>query len=131
MTNLCKPTKLAWQDSEDSLQIQCAAFAKKALYLAKEPQLFHSIPNGGRRSPREAARLKLGGVLRGVPDTFLPLRSEEYAGLYIELKNSKGRLSEEQIDFMTAATKEGYLCLVVNDLDTFKSVFSHYIQQRK
>lgn len=129
--DLRKPAKLAWQGSEDSLQIACAAFAKKLLYTTGEPQVFHSIPNGGRRAPREAARLKAAGVLSGVADTFLPLRAGPHCGLYIELKRTGGTPSPEQKVFLTAVSDEGYLALVINDLDTFKEVFTAYIEQRK
>ena len=129
--DLRKPAKLAWQSSEDALQIKCAEFAKKALYLANEPQVFYHCPNGGRRSKREAPKLKAMGVLAGVPDCFLPLRSEEYCGLYIELKKAGGVPSSEQKNFLKHVTKEGYLAVVVNDLDTFKKVFSYYLEQRK
>lgn len=129
--DLRKPSKQAWAKSEDSLQVECAKFAKKELYLAGEPQVFHHCPNGGRRTQREAARLKTMGVLPGVPDCFLPLKSEEYVGLYVELKKAGGCPSKEQKAYMNAATKEGYLCLVVNDLATFQKVFSHYLNQRK
>ena len=125
------PAKKAWQKSEDALQIECAKFAKKALYLAGEPQVFHHSPNGGNRTQREAAKFKMMGVLSGVPDTFLPLKSGKYCGLYIELKKAGGSPSKEQKDFLTNVAKEGYLAIIVNDLETFKEVFTYYIQQRK
>ena len=128
--DLRKPSKLAWQGSEDYLQQECAKFAKKALYLAGEPQVFHHTPNGGRRTAREAAKLKLAGVLPGVPDTFLPLKSGEYCGLYIELKKAGGSPSQDQKDFLNSVAKEGYLAIVVNDIETFKEVFTYYINER-
>ena len=57
-------------------------------------RMFH-IPNGGARSKRTAAKLKSEGVLRGVPDLFIP----EW-NLWIEMKRTKGgRLSPEQRDW--------------------------------
>lgn len=129
--DLRKPAKEAWQKSEDYLQQDCTEFAKKALYNAGLPQVFHHIPNGGNRTAREAAKLKLGGVLPGVPDTFLPLRSGEYCGLYIELKKSGGSPSQAQKDFLTAVSNEGYLAIIVNDIETFKEVFTYYIEQKE
>jgi hypothetical protein len=125
------PAKQAWQKSEDALQIECAKFAKKALYLAGEPQVFHHSPNGGNRTQREASKFKMMGVLAGVPDTFLPLKSGEFCGLYIELKKAGGAPSKEQKQFMNSVANEGYLAIVVNDLATFKEVFTYYIEQRK
>ncbi len=57
-------------------------------------RMFH-VPNGGARSKRTAARLKSEGVMRGVPDLFIP----EW-NLWIEMKRVKGgRLSPEQRDW--------------------------------
>lgn len=131
MKDLRKPAKRAWQGSEDSLQIKCAEFAKKALYLAGEPQVWHHVPNGGTRTRREASKLKAMGVLPGVGDTFLPLKSGEFCGLYIELKKAGGSPSPDQKKFLKAVAAEGYLAVVVNDLDTFKEVFTAYLEQRK
>ena len=129
--DLRKPAKQAWQKSEDALQIKCAEFAKKALYLASEPQVFHHSANGGRRSTREASKFKMMGVLPGVPDTFLPLKSGEFCGLYIELKKAGGSPSQEQKDFLNSVAAEGYLAIIVNDIETFKEVFTYYLEQRK
>lgn len=131
LKDLRKPAKLAWQKSEDALQIECAKFAKKALYLAGEPQVFHHSPNGGNRTQREASKFKMMGVLAGVPDTFLPLKSGEFCGLYIELKKAGGAPSKEQKEFLNSVASEGYLAIIVNDLATFQRVFSYYLAQRK
>lgn len=129
--DLRKPAKLAWQESEDSLQIKCAEFTKKALLARNLPQLFHHIPNGGNRSKREGAKLKLMGTLSGVPDIFIPFRTPDNSGLYVELKNHKGKPSPAQIDFMEGATQEGFLCVVVNDLETYKEVVTEYLNERQ
>lgn len=44
-----------------------------------------AIPNGGGRSRGEGSRLKLEGVLPGVPDLHIPTRR-----LWIEMKRIKG-----------------------------------------
>lgn len=59
------------------------------------PVRIFAIPNGGYRSRSTAARLKSEGVMRGVPDLFIP----EW-NLWIEMKRVKGgRLSPEQRDW--------------------------------
>lgn len=130
MIDLRKPSKDAWQKSEDSLQIKCAEFTKKELLRRNLPQLFHHCPNGGNRSQREAAKLKLMGVLPGVPDIFIPFRAGEYSGLYVELKDHKGRPSAHQVGFMEDAAKEGFLCVVINCLDVYKETVTEYLNQR-
>ena len=54
--------------------------------------LIIAIPNGGKRDPATARRLKAEGVIAGVPDLFVPEWS-----LWIEMKRAKGgRVSAEQ-----------------------------------
>ena len=54
--------------------------------------LIFSIPNGGVRSPATAGRLKAEGVVKGVPDLFIPAWET-----WIEMKRTKGgSLSPEQ-----------------------------------
>ena len=66
-----------------------------------------AIPNGGRRGKVEAARLKLEGVTKGVPDLFIP----EW-GIWIEMKTKTGRLSMEQKDWLSYLEGCGYHCIV-------------------
>lgn len=129
--DLRKPAKQADQRKEDSLQRDCAGWLKKELYRRKLPQVFYHPPNGGRRNQREAARLKLHGVLAGVSDVVLPLKSGEYSGVYCELKTKSGSPSKDQKDFLNAVTEEGYLAVVINDFKTFQDVFTYYLDQRK
>lgn len=76
--------------------------------------LFHAIPNGGGRSKAQAAMLKAEGVKAGVLDTFLPIPSGKYHGLYIEFKEPKrrnhrnGGLSAEQQLFAAEVSQYGY-----------------------
>jgi hypothetical protein len=57
-----------------------------------------SVPNGGKRNPREAALLKAEGVQPGVPDWLCFVATGDVRGLAIEFKSptGKGRLSESQ-----------------------------------
>lgn len=54
--------------------------------------LIHSIPNGGHRHIAVAAKLKVTGAVKGVPDLHIPAWS-----LWVEMKRAKGgSLSQEQ-----------------------------------
>lgn len=91
---------------------------QKALFqwAALKPELatLFAIPNGGKRNPREAARLKAQGVKSGVPDVYLPLPSGRFHGLFIELKRpivkgeAKPVLSKEQGVWLEVLAKQGY-----------------------
>lgn len=43
--------------------------------------------------------LKKLGWIKGIPDIFIPISRNEFAGLYIEMKTAKGKLSPEQKEF--------------------------------
>lgn len=90
---------------------QICLFKWAALESGAHPELalLHAIPNGGKRIPREAARMKAGGVKAGVPDMFLPVAREGCHGLYIELKRRDGgRVSRQQVAWMDALARQGF-----------------------
>jgi hypothetical protein len=67
-----------------------------------------AIPNGGKRSKREAERLKLEGVSPGVPDLFIPQWR-----LWVEMKREKGgKLSWEQEDWIVYLHCQGHRVFV-------------------
>lgn len=73
--------------------------------------LLIAIPNGGKRNPREAARLKKAGVMPGVSDLFLAYPCGGRHGLWIEMKAAKphnARLTTAQADWLEEMQKMGY-----------------------
>jgi hypothetical protein len=80
----------------------------------KYPELdsLYAIPNGGKRDIITAARLKAEGVRPGVPDMCLPVARHGYHGLYIEMKIKGGRLSDNQKDWISKLTAQGYMVKV-------------------
>jgi hypothetical protein len=57
--------------------------------------LIFAIPNGGARSPATASRLKAEGVVKGVPDLFIPAWET-----WIEMKRVKGGSTSLEQDIM-------------------------------
>ena len=71
--------------------------AGRRLLGLPESALLIAIPNGGARSAITGARLRAEGVVAGVPDLLLAWPSGGRAGLWIELKRTRGgRLSAAQ-----------------------------------
>ncbi len=84
----------------------------------------YAVPNGARTSRSVANRLKAEGMKAGVPDLCLPYSKVEtnwykddipsdeikYHGLYIEMKSkdTKGRLSDDQKDWIEYLSGQGY-----------------------
>jgi hypothetical protein len=73
-------------------QIQ-ASIVQWIRLVAPELLVFH-VPNGGYRTPVEAARMKWIGVLAGIPD--LVLLGRDGKTWLIEVKTADGVLSAEQ-----------------------------------
>ena len=68
-----------------------------------------SIPNGGFRNKREAARLKAEGALAGVPDLFLAQPTRQWPGLFIEMKRrTGGKVSKSQAEMIQDYRSAGY-----------------------
>jgi hypothetical protein len=84
------PQRPKRQHLEDDLQRQVCQFLTVAL---PPDATFFSIPNGGKRHPREAARMSGLGLRPGVPDLCVVFRSRAF---FIELKTKNGVQSQAQ-----------------------------------
>lgn len=107
-----KTVKKRRRHVEDDHQRALATWASHHRELR---DVFFHIPNGGRRNPREAARLVGMGVRRGVYDNFIPIARGGYHGLWIELKVPNPlshRITPEQKAWGELMTAQGYKALV-------------------
>ena len=91
--------------------------------------LFH-IPNGGSRHIAEATKLKAMGVKRGVPDIFLPVRTTNYIGLWIELKKAGGKISNEQIEWLYYLSAQGYATRVCLGWEQGRDALLEYLERK-
>lgn len=71
-------------------------------------RLFFAVPNGGKRDVRVAMKLRDEGVKPGVPDTCLPVPRGGFAGLWIEFKAGRNKLTELQEGWRTMLENEGH-----------------------
>ena len=79
-----------------------------------------AIPNGGARTAATAARLRVEGVLPGVPDLFVPAWR-----LWIEMKRAKGGItSKEQREMLTYLRSVGYDAMVCAGAEQAKRMIS-------
>ena len=96
-----------------------------------------AVPNGGLRSPREAAIMKAEGIEPGVPDwlLFAPRRFKPAAvsmlgpwGLALEFKSptGKGRVTEHQKRWHSLLREAGWRVeIVTNASDAWRIVLDH------
>ena len=67
------------------------------------------IPNEGKRTAANGARLKSEGLRKGYPDILLDAPMGKYHGLRIELKRRKGsRIAAEQKTWIIKLNNRGY-----------------------
>tara|TARA_R110001632_G_scaffold233052_2_gene376181 strand:- start:814 stop:1158 length:345 start_codon:yes stop_codon:yes gene_type:complete len=80
--------------------------------------LVFAVPNGGFRHPATARKLKAEGVVKGIPDMYVP----EW-NLWIEMKRLKGgSVSAEQKSMILYLTKYcGHQAIVGKGFDDAKS----------
>ncbi len=110
---------------------QSALFSWAQLMYNKYPELelMYHIPNGGKRSKVEAARLKAQGVKAGVPDICLPVARGGYHGLYIELKRVQGgRASAGQKEWIPKLQRQGYLAVICRGWSAAANVIIEYMK---
>ena len=78
--------------------------------------LIFAIPNGGARNLATASRLKAEGVVKGVPDLFVPAWE-----LWIEMKRVKGGVvSVEQDEMHLYLRSVGYQVMVAKGFEDAK-----------
>jgi VRR-NUC domain len=88
-------------------------------WIAPDITIWH-CPNGGKREDAEAAKLKRMGVLAGVLDLQLmippsyPIPSRT---AFWECKTPKGRLSDEQKDFIKQIERCGHTWAIVRSIE--------------
>jgi hypothetical protein len=108
---------------ESALQSSCVHWFR----LQYPRTVIFAIPNGGNRSPITGAILKREGALPGVADLFVMRPNHTYAGLFIEMKTTKGKSSPPQLAFAQATTTAGYAYYICHSLDEFITTVRSYM----
>ncbi|WP_234733425.1 VRR-NUC domain-containing protein [Tellurirhabdus bombi] len=117
-------------EPESGLQIACVHWFRTQ-YKPLENLLF-AIPNGGHRNKVVAAKLKMEGVLPGVPDLQLALPRGRFHGLFIEMKvkyatGKKNYSSPEQKKRVEELLEQGYQVVICYELNEFIVAINDYL----
>jgi len=88
--------------------------------------LIFAIPNGGQRSRTAGYKLKLEGVVAGVPDLFIP----EWR-LFVEMKKEGGRLSPAQKELIPILEAAGYTVLVPQGFEQARDMLLAFSDKRR
>ena len=115
------------KQTEHNEQVKLFQWAK--MQSSKHPQLsmMFAVPNGGQRNIVTATKLKAEGVKSGVPDIFLAFPSNTAHGLFIEMKSKKGKISENQKEWLGALSSSGYLCVICYSFSEAQQVIIKYL----
>jgi hypothetical protein len=89
---------------------------------------FFAVPNGGKRHPKTAARLKATGVKAGVPDLVFPEPRGHYHGLYLEMKRTVGgEVSKAQREWLLLLADRGYCPMVAEGAEEAMKKLTAYL----
>lgn len=104
------------QQPEEAIQIQVVA------HLRKHGVRFFHVPNGSKATARYRAKLWSLGLEAGVPDIVIvdPPRARGYEcarAAALELKADKGRVSDEQKQWLADLAARGWATAVTYGLD--------------
>lgn len=93
---------------------------------------FH-VPNRYYNSILEGARYKAMGVLAGVPDYFIMIPANSYAGLIIEFKDPERNINKDheanQAKVQNALASAGYLVKVCESVADAWEITEEYLKQ--
>ena len=123
------PEMLALSGSEAALQTALMAWAAFNTNIYPQLKYLVHIPNGGSRDIREGVSLKAQGVKRGVPDLMLPYPTKNFAGLFIEMKAGKNRLSDDQKDWLAWLSSVGYMTSVQWSWEGARDIIVDYLER--
>lgn len=124
------------EDNHQEMLFTWAKYAKVALPNGEAIKLsdaLYAIPNGGKRDKREAVRLKRQGVKAGVSDTHLPIASNGFHGLWIELKRpivkgeSKPTVQSSQISWIVTVETLGHKGVIAYGYEQAKKAIIDYL----
>lgn len=104
--------------SEQAIQVAFFAWVKSELQKcsteSNELRMIMATPNQGDKGMGAwGYQRKYEGASPGFPDISVLVPSAGFHGLFIELKTSSGKLSNEQIAWLRRLDGQGYLALAI------------------
>lgn len=114
--------------SEHATQVaifQWAYLASKWKYPAL--RWMYAIPNGGHRHKAVAGKLKAEGVKAGVLDIHLPVPVGICAGLWIEIKHGKNKITQAQHEWAIGLSELGHRVVVCYTVDQAIRQIENYL----
>lgn len=128
-SNLLVPDKKRKSPAHEEHDLQCACVNWFNLVHPNMRLNLFAVPNGGRRDKVTGARLKAEGVRPGVADLILLKQRHGYGALLIEMKTSKGVLSQLQRIWRNHVSLDGYKYVVCRSVQDFIKEVNEYLDE--
>ena len=96
-----------------------------------ELRLLYHIPNEGKRSASQGARMRAEGLRAGVPDICLPVPRGGYSALYIELKAGRNKPTDDQLAWLAALADAGNKTAVCWGWQAASKAVKAYLEKRE
>ena len=113
---------------ESELQVNCVWWFR--LQYPKLSKMLFSVPNGGKRNAKEAARLKAEGTVSGVSDLILLIPNKHHASLCIEMKCGDGKQTDNQKQWKHEAEEHGNKYVVCKSITEFIDAIKDYLEKK-
>ena len=95
---------------------------------AQYPNLLYCASAGGvRTSMKQAVKMKRTGYVKGFPDIFIYEPKGQWHGLAIEMKTSRGVMSQHQKDWQNELIKRGYIAVTCKSFDQAQIIIDEYL----
>ena len=120
---------------EEEEQEKVFSWVNEKMDKYPELALCHASLNGVKLSPGAAVKAKRQGMIKGIPDIFLPVMEPEdgvmshpHHGLFIEMKRKMGgKVSAEQMITLDALNAQGFLAVVCHGADEAIETIKDYL----
>jgi len=93
-----------------------------------EYEKIYSIPNEGKRTGKNGARMKAQGLLAGMPDLCLPVMRDGKGALYIEMKRQGEEPSDKQWAVINRLRRDGYAVQVCDSYEEALEALRRYVE---
>jgi hypothetical protein len=109
-------------------EIQASLFKWLRMAHPKVERVSYAVPNAGKRSVRAGMYYKAEGLKPGVPDICIPVSSQGFNGLYIELKTDGGKITENQQEWLDRLSEQGYRAVLCHGFEVARAAIDDYLR---
>lgn len=107
---------VAWFRAVHPNLVRCLRLSLNGVSLPPSPKTFRALNS-----------FKASGMVKGESDLFLAIPTDDYHGLFIEMKKEGGKLSVIQAEYLAFMRGLGYQGIVCYSFEEAKAEFEQYL----